>query len=169
MPSSQQALLLSGENHIFEARNVHVTLSHPEDGKRGAVWSEAIHGENRDECECDVCFAATANRRCLKSGSCRSGGRGSATRRQMSAWHSGCHPDQREVTMMADDDQALREEVGRRAYQRFCDRGCQHGSDVDDWLAAERDILAAKSAITADQAQPAQADAKPRRKRAARS
>ncbi len=33
----------------------------------------------------------------------------------------------------------------RRAYEYFLDRGCQHGSDLDDWLEAEREILGAHS------------------------
>ena len=40
------------------------------------------------------------------------------------------------------DDERLREEIALRAYLRFCDRGCAPGGDVDDWLAAERDVLA---------------------------
>ena len=44
---------------------------------------------------------------------------------------------------MADpiENETLRQEVARRAYLRFCDRGCVHGSDTDDWLAAEREVL----------------------------
>lgn len=40
------------------------------------------------------------------------------------------------------DNEALREEIARRAYSKFCDRGCVHGSDTDDWLAAEREVIA---------------------------
>lgn len=32
------------------------------------------------------------------------------------------------------------EEVARRAYERYLQRGGQHGSDQDDWYAAERDL-----------------------------
>lgn len=46
-------------------------------------------------------------------------------------------------------NEALREEIARRAYLRFCDRGCVHGSDTDDWLAAEREVLG-------DQEEPAE-------------
>lgn len=38
--------------------------------------------------------------------------------------------------------EALRGEIARRAYTKFCDRGCVHGSDTEDWLAAEREVLA---------------------------
>ena len=43
---------------------------------------------------------------------------------------------------MADqtENEALREEIARRAYAKFCDRGCVHGSDTDDWLAAEQEV-----------------------------
>jgi hypothetical protein len=30
--------------------------------------------------------------------------------------------------------------IARRAYQRFEERGREHGHDVDDWLEAERDL-----------------------------
>lgn len=45
---------------------------------------------------------------------------------------------------MADrtENEALREEIARRAYVKFCDRGCVHGGDTDDWLAAEQELLA---------------------------
>ena len=40
------------------------------------------------------------------------------------------------------EKEGVREEIARRAYQRFCDRGCTHGSDTEDWLAAEGEVLA---------------------------
>jgi hypothetical protein len=33
-----------------------------------------------------------------------------------------------------------RDEIAARAYARFAARGFQHGSDVEDWLAAEREL-----------------------------
>jgi len=27
-----------------------------------------------------------------------------------------------------------------KAYELFCSRGCEHGSDLDDWLSAEREL-----------------------------
>ncbi|HEX9102946.1 MAG TPA: DUF2934 domain-containing protein [Polyangia bacterium] len=36
--------------------------------------------------------------------------------------------------------QVMRELVAVRAYERFIERGYQHGHDVEDWLAAERDL-----------------------------
>ena len=40
----------------------------------------------------------------------------------------------------ANKDEELRQEIARRAYLRCCDRGCSPGADVDDWLAAEREV-----------------------------
>jgi hypothetical protein len=31
--------------------------------------------------------------------------------------------------------------IARRAYQRFADRGWEHGHDLDDWLEAERELF----------------------------
>ncbi len=42
------------------------------------------------------------------------------------------------------DDGELREKIAQRAYLRYCDRGCAQGGDMDDWLAAEREVLAEK-------------------------
>jgi hypothetical protein len=32
------------------------------------------------------------------------------------------------------------EDTARRAYERYCERGCEDGHDVADWLAAEDDV-----------------------------
>jgi hypothetical protein len=32
------------------------------------------------------------------------------------------------------------DEIAEAAYQRYLNRGAQHGQDTDDWLAAERDL-----------------------------
>jgi hypothetical protein len=34
-----------------------------------------------------------------------------------------------------------REAIATLAYERFLERGCVHGHDVEDWLAAERSLL----------------------------
>lgn len=31
--------------------------------------------------------------------------------------------------------------IAKRAYELYRERGCQHGSALDDWLDAEREIL----------------------------
>lgn len=33
------------------------------------------------------------------------------------------------------------DEIARRAFERYCARGYQHGRDVEDWLAAEKELL----------------------------
>src|ERR1700688_842653 len=38
------------------------------------------------------------------------------------------------------------EEIARRAYELFVERGREHGRDWDDWLSAERELLAAPRA-----------------------
>ena len=32
------------------------------------------------------------------------------------------------------------DEISRRAYERYEERGREHGHDLDDWLEAERDV-----------------------------
>jgi hypothetical protein len=34
-----------------------------------------------------------------------------------------------------------RDLVERRAYERYCERGCEDGHDLEDWLAAERELF----------------------------
>ena len=43
-------------------------------------------------------------------------------------------------------DGQLRQEIELRAYYRYCDRGCVPGSDREDWLAAEQEVLAERCA-----------------------
>jgi hypothetical protein len=38
--------------------------------------------------------------------------------------------------------EALNERIARKAYELYEQRGWQHGHDLDDWLEAERMILA---------------------------
>ena len=38
-----------------------------------------------------------------------------------------------------------RREIELRAYYRYWERGCSPGGDVDDWLAAEQEVLAERS------------------------
>ena len=42
----------------------------------------------------------------------------------------------------ADDRPTSRDEEGirQRAYERFCERGFEHGRDLEDWLEAEREL-----------------------------
>ena len=41
---------------------------------------------------------------------------------------------------MADQDDRNHDEISRRAYERFQERGGSHGSDQDDWFEAEREV-----------------------------
>ena len=36
---------------------------------------------------------------------------------------------------------ANRDDIARRAFELYCDRGRQHGRDLDDWLLAEHELL----------------------------
>ncbi len=39
------------------------------------------------------------------------------------------------------------EDVARLAYERYLTRGQEHGSDVDDWLAAEQEVQRRHAAV----------------------
>ncbi|MGE0470562.1 MAG: DUF2934 domain-containing protein [Nitrospira sp.] len=56
------------------------------------------------------------------------------------------HDDKSDTTQTAIPEQILsddlRERIAKRAYELYLDRGCQQGSDVEDWVDAEREILA---------------------------
>lgn len=41
----------------------------------------------------------------------------------------------------------LEESIRRRAYELYVDRGNQSGSELDDWLQAEEEILAQEEAL----------------------
>ena len=50
----------------------------------------------------------------------------------------------------------LTEEIIRmRAHQLYEQRGYQHGSDLDDWLEAEAQIMGKRTSASADQAERA--------------
>ena len=36
-------------------------------------------------------------------------------------------------------------DVAKRAFELYCERGCQDGYDVQDWLQAERELLRVSS------------------------
>ena len=42
----------------------------------------------------------------------------------------------------AEKDGQLRDEIQLRAYYRYCDRRCEPGGEIDDWLSAEQEVLA---------------------------
>ena len=53
----------------------------------------------------------------------------------------GSTKDRTPASAGAADADALQQEIQLRAYYRYCERGCTPGSDVDDWLIAEREVL----------------------------
>jgi hypothetical protein len=46
----------------------------------------------------------------------------------------------------SENHETWRPEIELRAYYRYCERGCVPGFELDDWLAAEREVLAEKGA-----------------------
>jgi hypothetical protein len=36
----------------------------------------------------------------------------------------------------------IREKIERKAYQHYIERGCRDGQALEDWLRAEREVLA---------------------------
>jgi hypothetical protein len=57
-------------------------------------------------------------------------------------------PEPVSTTLALSEEPASTEaDIAKRAFELYCTRGCQHGSDVDDWLRAERELqMAANSA-----------------------
>jgi Protein of unknown function (DUF2934) len=49
--------------------------------------------------------------------------------------------EDRPVDVIIDPD--LEEEIRRRAYAFYEERGCEDGHDLEDWLRAERELTAA--------------------------
>jgi len=46
----------------------------------------------------------------------------------------------RKTEATTEGGQVMRELIAMRAYERFVERGYQHGHDVEDWLTAEREL-----------------------------
>ena len=44
------------------------------------------------------------------------------------------------VTAQATTIAPTREDIARRAFELYLDRGGEHGQDADDWLRAEREL-----------------------------
>lgn len=40
-------------------------------------------------------------------------------------------------------------DIARRAFALYCERGCEDGGDVEDWLAAERELRDAANSSAA--------------------
>lgn len=43
-----------------------------------------------------------------------------------------------------DESLSLDERIRRRAYELYEERGCQQGFELDDWLKAQEEVLAAQ-------------------------
>lgn len=53
------------------------------------------------------------------------------------------------TTPLDPTDPALQRLIAERAYQLYQMRGGAHGHDLDDWLAAEREIMATTTRVPA--------------------
>jgi hypothetical protein len=62
--------------------------------------------------------------------------------------------DMNNKTEVKNTDDALRDEIELRAYFKYCERGCVTGGDVEDWLTAEREVLAERAVDTRGAASP---------------
>lgn len=47
----------------------------------------------------------------------------------------------REPDQAGSDDKEVRQQIAVRAYERYQERGCIDGHDLEDWLEAERTII----------------------------
>lgn len=47
----------------------------------------------------------------------------------------------REPDQAGSDDREVRQQIAVRAYERYQERGCIDGHDLEDWLEAERTII----------------------------
>ena len=51
--------------------------------------------------------------------------------------------DSKQARVMNDDlrmSAAAADDIARRAYELYEERGCEHGRDFDDWLLAEHEL-----------------------------
>jgi hypothetical protein len=51
-----------------------------------------------------------------------------------------CHRLEISVEVSQMPSKPTREQIEKRAYELFLTRGCEHGRDVEDWLAAEQEL-----------------------------
>jgi hypothetical protein len=57
---------------------------------------------------------------------------------------------------MIERKEISREDIARRAYELYTQRGCEVGKDVEDWIRAEQE-LGTEANITPTKAKPAHA------------
>jgi hypothetical protein len=53
-------------------------------------------------------------------------------------------PQGKPVQQGAKKEENLTEKIKQRAYEKFMKRGYQHGHEMEDWLAAEKEIRSGK-------------------------
>ena len=56
-------------------------------------------------------------------------------------------PADRTDEILASETGPSEDEIRRRAYERYLERGGIHGQDFDDWLDAERELKGSKSEV----------------------
>lgn len=55
------------------------------------------------------------------------------------------HSVNRGPAQAGSDDGEVRQQIAVRAYERYQERGCIDGHDLDDWLEAERIIVGSEA------------------------
>lgn len=73
-------------------------------------------------------------------------GRVSGTRQRL---RSAAAARTSQQTSSADFPAPTREQIAARAYEIFLERGAAHGDDIQDWLAAEKELLTRLTAAAA--------------------
>jgi len=62
--------------------------------------------------------------------------------------HHHVRPDEPVVSPVAQPSRkhsASTESIAARAYEKFVARGCTHGGDREDWIAAERELTSGEA------------------------
>ena len=53
------------------------------------------------------------------------------------------------ILASTDGSANLTADIAKRAFEIYCERGCQDGHDIGDWLQAERELQESKSSTAA--------------------
>jgi len=59
----------------------------------------------------------------------------------------GALPDTIAMQSGVEGHEPTEDDIRRRAYERYLERGGGHGTDFEDWLAAEREVRSRKSKV----------------------
>ena len=68
------------------------------------------------------------------------------TRASTEAVEPGAETQERERLL----DSSREEQIRRRAYEIYLARGEEHGHDIEDWLQAERELMADQSSASGE-------------------